>query len=269
MHSPGRCTSTRPNGHTCSTSPTPPAPHAAPAAADPPSRCGPTWPASCNGMTEVPAFVQNGRLDVLAANPLAQALYAPLFADPARPANHARFNFLNPRARDFYPDWERAADDTVAMLRTEAGRDPYDKELTDLVGELSTRSDRLPGPLGRPRCSPAPHRAQAHPPPRRRRTAPVLRGHGATRRPRPGPGRLQRRRRNPRRRRPPVPCQLGRHPRPSRRPANAEPDVIPQALPTCPSRPSTADPTKVKAAPRRATAQRHPLMPPCVRAARP
>jgi transcriptional regulator with XRE-family HTH domain len=94
-----------------------------------------------NGMTEVPAFIQNGRLDVLATNPLAQALYAPLFADPARPANHARFNFLNPRARDFYPDWERAADDTVAMLRTEAGRDPYDKELTNLVGELSTRSD--------------------------------------------------------------------------------------------------------------------------------
>lgn len=94
-----------------------------------------------DGMTEVPAFIQNGRLDVLATNLLAQALYAPLFADLARPANHARFNFLNPHARDFYPDWERAADDTVAMLRTEAGRDPYDKELTDLVGELSTRSD--------------------------------------------------------------------------------------------------------------------------------
>ncbi len=94
-----------------------------------------------DGMTEVPAFVHNGRLDVLAANPLAQALYAPLFADPARPANHARFNFLNPRARDFWIDWERAADDTVAMLRTEAGRDPHDKALTDLVGELCTRSD--------------------------------------------------------------------------------------------------------------------------------
>ena len=93
------------------------------------------------GMTEVPAFVQNGRLDVLATNPLAQALYAPLFADPARPANFARFNFLNPHARVFWMNWERAADDTVAMLRTEAGRDPYDKELTDLVGELSTRSD--------------------------------------------------------------------------------------------------------------------------------
>jgi transcriptional regulator with XRE-family HTH domain len=94
-----------------------------------------------DGMTEVPAFVQNGRLDVLATNPLARALYAPLFADPARPANFALFNFLNPQARAFWMNWERAADDTVAMLRTEAGRDPYDKELTALVGELSTRSD--------------------------------------------------------------------------------------------------------------------------------
>jgi transcriptional regulator with XRE-family HTH domain len=94
-----------------------------------------------DGMSEVPAFVHNGRLDVLAANLLAQALFAPVFADPARPANHARFNFLDHRAHDFWIDWERAADDSVAMLRTEAGRDPYDKSLSDLVGELSTRSD--------------------------------------------------------------------------------------------------------------------------------
>jgi transcriptional regulator with XRE-family HTH domain len=94
-----------------------------------------------DGMTEVPAFVLNGRLDVLAANPLAEALFAPVFANPARPVNHARFTFLDPRAHDFWVDWERAADDSVAMLRTEAGRAPYDKALTDLVGELCTRSD--------------------------------------------------------------------------------------------------------------------------------
>jgi len=92
-------------------------------------------------MTEIPAFVNNGRGDVIAANPLAQALFSPMFDDPTRPANHARFAFLNPRARDFWPDWERIASDTVAMMRTEAGRDPYDKALTDLVGELSTRSE--------------------------------------------------------------------------------------------------------------------------------
>ena len=94
-----------------------------------------------NGMTAVPAFVHNGRLDVLAANPLAEALFAPVYTYPARPVNHARFTFLDPRARDFWIDWERAAGDAVAMLRTEAGRDPHDKGLIDLVGELSTRSD--------------------------------------------------------------------------------------------------------------------------------
>ncbi|GIF43487.1 helix-turn-helix domain-containing protein [Actinoplanes xinjiangensis] len=94
-------------------------------------------------MTEIPAFVGNGRGDVLAANPLAQALYAPMFDDPKRPANHARFAFLNPCARDFWRDWERIATFTVAMLRTEAGRDPYDRALTDLVGELCTRSEEF------------------------------------------------------------------------------------------------------------------------------
>jgi len=94
-----------------------------------------------NGMIAVPAFVHNGRLDVLAANPLAEALFAPVHADPTRPVNHARFTFLDAHARDFWIDWERAADDAVAMLRTEAGRDPHDRALTNLVGELSTRSD--------------------------------------------------------------------------------------------------------------------------------
>jgi transcriptional regulator with XRE-family HTH domain len=92
-------------------------------------------------MADVPAFVNNGRGDVLAANPLMQALYAPMFDDPARSANHARFAFLNARARDFWRDWERIAADTVAMMRTEAGRDPYNRDLTDLVGELCTRSE--------------------------------------------------------------------------------------------------------------------------------
>ncbi|MFI5930524.1 helix-turn-helix domain-containing protein [Actinoplanes sp. NPDC051494] len=94
-------------------------------------------------MTDIPAFVNNGRGDVIAANPLTQALYAPMFDDTTRPPNHARFAFLNPRARDFWRDWERIATTTVAMLRAEAGRDPYDKSLTDLVGELCTRSEEF------------------------------------------------------------------------------------------------------------------------------
>jgi transcriptional regulator with XRE-family HTH domain len=96
-----------------------------------------------DAMTGAPAFAQNGRLDVLAANSLGRALYSEMYADPVRPANHARFVFLNPRARDFYKHWDRAANDTVAILRSEAGRDPYDRDLSDLVGALSTRSDEF------------------------------------------------------------------------------------------------------------------------------
>jgi transcriptional regulator with XRE-family HTH domain len=96
-----------------------------------------------DAMTDAPALVRNGRLDILAANRLGQALYAPAFDTPDRPVNLARFCFLDPRADDFYPDWNDAANTTVALLRTEAGRDPYDKTLTDLVGELATRSDEF------------------------------------------------------------------------------------------------------------------------------
>lgn len=94
-----------------------------------------------DGMTRLPAIVNDGSLNLMAANTLGRALFAPVLADEARPANHARFNFLNPRAHDFWLDWERAADDAVAALRAEAGRDPFNRGLTDLVGELSTRSD--------------------------------------------------------------------------------------------------------------------------------
>jgi transcriptional regulator with XRE-family HTH domain len=94
-------------------------------------------------MTAVPAFVENARLDVLAANPLGTALYAPVFEGAARPANLARFTFLDPWSRTFWGDWNRAAADTVAMFRLAAGRDPYDKALSDLIGELSTRSDEF------------------------------------------------------------------------------------------------------------------------------
>jgi transcriptional regulator with XRE-family HTH domain len=94
-------------------------------------------------MVTTPAFVRNGRLDLLAINALGRALYAQVFEDPTRPANLARFNFLDPRARDFYPDWDDAAHTSVALLRTEAGRDPHNRDLTTLIGELATRSDEF------------------------------------------------------------------------------------------------------------------------------
>ncbi|MFB7956643.1 helix-turn-helix transcriptional regulator [Streptomyces sp. NPDC056045] len=94
-----------------------------------------------DAVTEGPAFVRNGRMDLLAVNRLARGFYADVYADPHNQENLARFTFLSPDARRFYPDWDQAADISVAILRTEAGRDPHDKDLHDLVGELSTRSD--------------------------------------------------------------------------------------------------------------------------------
>jgi transcriptional regulator with XRE-family HTH domain len=96
-----------------------------------------------DSMTTTPAYVRNARLDILAANRLGAALFAPVLTSPARPANNARFLFLDPAAHEFYPDWERQAQDVVAMLRTETGRSPHDKALSNLIGELSTRSDHF------------------------------------------------------------------------------------------------------------------------------
>jgi transcriptional regulator with XRE-family HTH domain len=97
-----------------------------------------------DAITGAAAFVRNGRLDILAANALGLALYCEMFAGTGGPpANTARFIFLDPRARELYVDWDKAANDTVAVLRAEAGRDPYDRGLSDLVGELSTRTDEF------------------------------------------------------------------------------------------------------------------------------
>jgi transcriptional regulator with XRE-family HTH domain len=96
-----------------------------------------------DSMTGTPALVQNGRLDILYANQLGSALLSEIFRDPVRPANAARFFFLNPRATEFYVEWESIAHDVVALLRAEAGRDPYDRGVSDLIGELSTRSEEF------------------------------------------------------------------------------------------------------------------------------
>jgi transcriptional regulator with XRE-family HTH domain len=95
-----------------------------------------------DSMTGIPAFVQNGRLDVLYANGLARALFGNMVSASGDDSpNAARFVFLDPRATEFYREWENVANDVVALLRAEAGRDPYDRALSDLVGELSTRSE--------------------------------------------------------------------------------------------------------------------------------
>ena len=89
-----------------------------------------------------PAYLRNGRFDVLAANDLGRALYSPLYEQSAQP-NSARFLFLDPASSEFFVDFDKVQGDCVAFLRTEAGRDPYDKDLQDLIGELSTRSERF------------------------------------------------------------------------------------------------------------------------------
>jgi transcriptional regulator with XRE-family HTH domain len=98
-----------------------------------------------DGMTGAAALVHNARLDNLAGSQLGYALYSDMFskAAGAGPVNSARYVFLDPDARDFYADWERAASDVAAVLRSAAGRDPYDRDLSDLVGELSTQSEEF------------------------------------------------------------------------------------------------------------------------------
>ncbi len=125
---------------------------------DPPARLLPLRPADRRGedrppsltattrldaVTVGPAFVRNGRMDILAANPLFRAFYADLYATPGNQENLARFTFLDPAARRFCPNWDSFADITVAIVRTEAGRNLHGKDLHDLVGELSTRSDEF------------------------------------------------------------------------------------------------------------------------------
>jgi len=92
-------------------------------------------------ITGAVAFVRNPRQDLLAANALGRVFYSPLIGDGGRTPNLARFQFLDPASRDFYPDWDTFARMCVAIMRAEAGRDPGDRALQDLVGELSTQSE--------------------------------------------------------------------------------------------------------------------------------
>jgi transcriptional regulator with XRE-family HTH domain len=105
------------------------------------TRLTPGMRQTIDAMSTVPVFIQNGRLDAIATNRLGATLFSEMLDGARPPANAARFIFLEPRAQAFYREWEAQARQIVAVLRAEAGRSPYDRELTDLVGELSTRSD--------------------------------------------------------------------------------------------------------------------------------
>jgi hypothetical protein len=90
-----------------------------------------------NGMTATPAYVRNTRLDILAVNDLCLALYDGVLVPDDLPFNLARFVFLDPYANAFFLDWDTIAQDMVGALRTQAGRDPSDRGLSDLIGELT------------------------------------------------------------------------------------------------------------------------------------
>jgi transcriptional regulator with XRE-family HTH domain len=106
-------------------------------------RVRPTVQRVLDSMSGTPALVLNGRLDILATNALGSALFSPVYAAPVRPPNNARFVFLDPHATEFFRDWDTVATDTIALLRAEVGRDPYDRQTSDLIGELSTRSEQF------------------------------------------------------------------------------------------------------------------------------
>lgn len=105
------------------------------------STVSPTLQRFLDAITETPAWVNNQRGDFVTGNALGRALLAPMLDDPASRGNNALWTFLSPASRLYYPDWEKGADSVVASLRSQAGRNPHDKPLTDLIGELVTRSD--------------------------------------------------------------------------------------------------------------------------------
>ncbi len=92
-------------------------------------------------ITEGVAFVRDAQQNMVATNALARAFYSPVLGEGGRVPNLARFQFLDPASRDFYPDWDLFAEMCVAIMRAEAGRDPHHRGLQDLVGELSTQSE--------------------------------------------------------------------------------------------------------------------------------
>jgi transcriptional regulator with XRE-family HTH domain len=94
-----------------------------------------------DGIVDSPAFIRTHSRDLIASNALGRAVYSPLYEDdPTATPNTARFLFLDDRARTFFVHWEKNSADMVANLRSELGRDPYDRDLTDLVDDLNRES---------------------------------------------------------------------------------------------------------------------------------
>ena len=138
------CSSTTRNGSTCSTWPATRPALLPLAAAKPAGEPRPAVLSILAGMTAIPAYVRTSRMDIVAANELCRALYGGVLDDDRFPLNLARFVFLEPHSRGFFLDWDNVAEDLAGALRAQAGRDPRDRTLSDLIGELSTRSESSP-----------------------------------------------------------------------------------------------------------------------------
>ena len=204
---PGRCGSARPSARTSTTWPAPPTPPRAAVGVRGTAAGPPGVQRILDAMT-APALVSNARMDYLAANRVGRALYAPLFDSPVG-TNAARFLLLDPRGAEFYPDWDQAVDDVVALLRTQAGRSPV-RQGPHRPHRRAVHPQRdLPHPVGPARRPPAPDRHQAAAPPRRRRPRPAVRDDGAARRPGPRAAALHRRARLGDRAGADLPRQLG------------------------------------------------------------
>jgi transcriptional regulator with XRE-family HTH domain len=103
----------------------------------PPQRAHPGLLRAMRALGDTPALILGRRMDVLAANRMASALVTDFEARPYRERNIARHAFLDPAARELYADWPVIAQDIVAGLRLDAGRNPDDPQLAELIGELT------------------------------------------------------------------------------------------------------------------------------------
>lgn len=108
-----------------------------------PTSLRPSLQAALDAITACPAMVRNDRMDILGTNLLGRAFFDRVYGMDDPIPNLARFAFLSDAAWDFYPEWSAATAMTVGILRGEAGRYPHDKDLHDLIGELSTRSEEF------------------------------------------------------------------------------------------------------------------------------
>jgi transcriptional regulator with XRE-family HTH domain len=100
----------------------------------------PTLQLVLDQMTDLPAIVQNGRADIVAMNSLGRAFYSGLIASSTASMNHARYIHLDPGSQVFYREWDEIASNSAAMLHVAAAKDPLDQDLSNLIGELATRS---------------------------------------------------------------------------------------------------------------------------------